>query len=332
MLRSLRNHRLRRKRGKIPSGTDFLSLYEEYVQGLRPGSNNNYTGFCPLHGETPGKSTPSLSVNIDTGLWYCFAGCGGGHARSFLEELGENRSKIDLKIATLPKARKQKRARYKEVTVLPEKLLGVFDYCPTSLLRAGFEEKILFEHDVGYDKELERITFPIRTRSGELVGIVGRRQNPEFGKYKVYTRELLKYGFNVPSLAKTDYLWRGDKVYPALGRKTDVYVVEGFKAALWFVQSGVEMVVALMGSHMSEKQQKEIETYGQRVILCLDNDVAGQKATLNISHKLSAMQRYVVPLPEGIHQPDDLTEEELRDLCERPVTISEVKRKWQIYR
>jgi DNA primase len=216
--------------------------------------------------------------------------------------------------------------------VLPEKLLGVFDYCPTSLLRAGFEEKILFEHDVGYDKELERITFPIRTRSGELVGIVGRRQNPEFGKYKVYTRELLKYGFNVPSLAKTDYLWRGDKVYPALGRKTDVYVVEGFKAALWFVQSGVEMVVALMGSHMSEKQQKEIETYGQRVILCLDNDVAGQKATLNISHKLSAMQRYVVPLPEGIHQPDDLTEEELRDLCERPVTISEVKRKWQIYR
>lgn len=312
----------------MPSETDFEAFYREHVPGLRTGSSSNLTGFCPIHGETPGKSKPSLSVNVETGLWYCFAGCGGGTARSFLEALGTKRSVIDREVAKLPKTARPKRAKSTEVTVLPEKLLGVFDYCPLALLRDGFSKEVLFRHDVGYDKELNRITFPIRAKDGQLVGIVGRRRNPEFGKYKVYTSELLKYGFNVPSFSKTDYLWREDKVLPALAPGDDIFVVEGFKAALWFVQSGFEHVVALMGSHMSEKQERKLLSTGQRIFLCLDNDDAGKKASLKISHKLRGARRLIVPLPDGIHQPDDLTEDELCDVCSTPISISEAKRKW----
>jgi DNA primase len=323
----------RSPRGPAPLETDYLSLYQEYVQGLRPGANSNYMGFCPIHGETPGKSKPSLSVNSDTGLWYCFAGCGGGNARTFLKELGEKRSTIVRKMENLPKAAPGSRRRVKNtekdgITVLPEKLLGVFDFCPTSLLREGFDEDLLFDHDIGYDRKLRRVTFPIRNQLEELVGIVGRRtEKTEYGKYKVYTRELLEYGLTVTSFSKTNYLWREDRV---LNKElSDIYVVEGFKAALWFVQSGIENVVALMGSHMSELQQKKLGESGRRILLCLDNDVAGQKATIKISNQLAASRRFVIPLPEGIHQPDDLTEEELRDLCEAPITISKAKRQWQ---
>lgn len=312
----------------IPSGTDYETFYRKYVPGLRTGSGTNLTGFCPIHGEVPGKSKPSLSVNVETGLWYCFAGCGGGTARTFLEELGESRTVIDREVAKLPKTKRKKRVRT-ETVILPERLLGVFDFCPASLLRDGFSEEILFSHDIGYDKELKRVTYPIRASNGHLVGIVGRRQDPKYGKYKVYTSELEKYGLYVSSFSKTDFLWREDKVLPQLRRGTDIYVVEGFKAALWFVQSGFEHVVALMGSHMSEKQEQKLLGSGQRIVLCLDNDDAGKKASLKISHKLSGCRRSIVPLPDGIHQPDDLTEDELRDFCSNQISISEAKRRWQ---
>lgn len=314
---------------QVHSETDFLALYQEYIPGLKGNSGVNYMGCCPLHGEIPGKSKPSLSVNIENGLWYCFAGCGGGSVKTFLERVGEKRSIIDRKVAALPKTKTKVRAKVSPVVELPEKLLGLYDRCPLALIRDGFKERILFEHDIGYDSELSRITFPIRAHTGKIVGIVGRRRNPEFGKYKVYTRELLKYGFDVQSFSKTDYLWREDKVHPRLSETKTLYVVEGFKAALWFVQSGFDMVVALMGSHMSDVQMRKLESYGKRVILCLDNDVAGKKATLKIADKLSSLSRWVVPLPEGIHQPDDLTEEELEYVCSTPVSISEVKRKWR---
>lgn len=34
------------------------------------------TGLCPLHDD----SKNSFSLNTDTGLWICYAGCGKGNA------------------------------------------------------------------------------------------------------------------------------------------------------------------------------------------------------------------------------------------------------------
>lgn len=327
---------LRKRRDPIPSGTSsLLDIYSSYVQGLRPGSGGNYTGYCPLHGEVPGRSTPSLSVNVENGLWYCFAGCGGGALKSFLKEVGETRSNIDRTLSKVgplsPRRGRIKEAEKPGRLVLPEKLLGVFDECPFDLIDAGFDWRILHEHDIGYDKKLDRITFPIRTIDGDLAGIVGRCRDLESGKYRVYTKELRPYGFNIESFRKSDYLWRADKVQSVLSNREgrpDVYVVEGFKAALWLAQAGIETVVALMGSFLSTRQQRQLERFGGRIVLCLDNDSTGRKATEKIGQKLSAVRTLVVPLPEGIHQPDDLTEEELLELCAVPISISEAKTQW----
>jgi len=312
------------------SDPNFLAIFEKHVVGLRQGSGDNYMGFCPIHGEVPGQSKPSLSINIQTGLWNCFAGCGGGNLRSFLTKVGESRTTID-KIAKRTPAPKISRFKVvREADELPERFLGVFDWCPLQLLEAGFSQRVLFENDIGYDKKLSRVTFPIRDKRGKLVGIVGKQPTGEFGKYKVYTTELAEYGLNVPSFSKGDHLWRIDKVAKELETaRKPVYVVEGFKAALWFCQSGLTNVVALMGSYMTDAQKTLIESLTSKVILCLDNDDAGRAGSLKISQKLQAVKLYVVPLPEGIHQPDDLSEEELQELCRSPVSISEAKRIWQ---
>jgi DNA primase len=307
----------------------FLPEFEKYVPGLRVGSGDNYMGFCPIHGEVPGQSKPSLSVNAATGLWHCFAGCGGGNIRTFLRLLGESSATIDrvAKKSSTKKARPAKREAPPDS--LPERLLGVFDWCPTKLVSEGFSEKVLFENDVGYDKKLSRVTFPVRDKDGKLVGIVGKQPTSEFGKYKVYTTELLEYGLQVPTFSKGDHVWRLNKVATQLKtERKPVYIVEGFKAALWFCQAGINNVVALMGSHMTDAQKKLIESLTSQVILCLDNDDAGHAGSLKISQKLQAARISVVVLPEGIHQPDDLTAAELRELCRTPVSISEARRQW----
>jgi DNA primase len=309
------------------SEASYLDIFEKHVPGLKTGSGDDYMGFCPIHGETPGKSKPSLSVNIKTGLWFCFAGCGGGNIKTFLRKVGESETTIARVAKKVPTKKKKPKAVMDEI---PERLLGLFDWCPLQLVQDGFKEEVLRANDVGYDKKLSRITYPIRDRMGKLVGIVGKQPSSEFGKYKVYTTELQEYGINIPSFSKGDHLWRIDKVAEELkSQRKPVFVVEGFKAALWFCQSGLTNVVALMGSYMTDAQAALVQSLSPQIILCLDNDDAGKNGTIKIAQKLQSSRVYVVALPEGIHQPDDLHESELRELCRTPISVSEARRQWQ---
>ena len=40
-------------------------------------------GLCPLHQD----SRPSFSINLESGLWKCFAGCGAGDLFTLYKEL-----------------------------------------------------------------------------------------------------------------------------------------------------------------------------------------------------------------------------------------------------
>ena len=53
----------------------------EYVSIIRNHKviGNNLTGLCPFHSDTKN----SFSVNLRTGQWNCFAGCGSGNFISF---------------------------------------------------------------------------------------------------------------------------------------------------------------------------------------------------------------------------------------------------------
>ncbi len=63
---------------------DYYTLFAGSVKSLKIAANNQATGLCPLHQD----KHISLSVNLDTGLWKCFAGCGEGNAYQFAERIG----------------------------------------------------------------------------------------------------------------------------------------------------------------------------------------------------------------------------------------------------
>ncbi|GAB6275931.1 MAG: DNA primase [Rectinema sp.] len=68
-------------RQEILDKTDFLSVYQEHVHLQKKGGS--YWGLCPFHSE----KTPSFSVSVDTGLFYCFGCHKGGSVIQFLMDV-----------------------------------------------------------------------------------------------------------------------------------------------------------------------------------------------------------------------------------------------------
>ena len=307
----------------------------KYVTGLKKGAGNNWIGFCPIHGEQAGKSKPSFSLNASTGMWYCFAGCGGGGLPTFLKLLDVPRPRVDslmtrLKPHLTPVEKKkdltQDRGLFQTPYPLPEKILGLYEECPLGLIEAGFTEETLWMHDVGFDEEQQRITFPIRDLTGTLAGISGRDVTGRaMEKYKVYQRELQDLGFQNYHLEKGHYLWRWDRVYPHVygnPERPPVYVTEGFKACLWMVQNGFPNTVALMGASMTDVQKMFLERLGGPIVLCLDNNPAGLKGTARIGYRISGARVLVMRYPPEVQQPDGLPYEALHEAISRALSLS----------
>lgn len=313
---------------------EVSAIFQKHVPGLKRSGGPNWSGCCPLHGEVPGKSRPSFCVNIETGLWICYAGCGAGNIPQFLRALGKTREQVEVTMELvephLRTTRKRPRNRTDDevVTVIPEKLLGLFDSCPNQLIESGFDEQLLYLHDVGFDQKRNRITYAIRDLEGTLVGIMGRQTSTKYGKYMPYLPNEL--GISNYKFEKSQHLWRGDRVFAQTFHaetKDPIYVVEGFKAALWMVQNGYENTVALMGASMSDAQAAILERIGNPVVLFLDNDRAGHDGTLRISYKLSGLRVLAVPYPdETIKQPDDLDPAGLREVINETCSLGRWKK------
>lgn len=320
-----------------------LATAQALVQGLRAGAGGNWIGYCPIHGEVPGKSTPSFSFNVDTGQWNCFAGCGGGGLPQLLKRVGKSNDYVDRIMERLRPLLRPVRAHKQSATTggmfltdypLPERLLGLFEYAPVDLLDAGYDEEVLRNNDVGFDVERGRVTYAIRDLGGTLAGIAGKPVDgvDGVGKYLVYEQELVELGFKNYHFQNRRFLWGWEKVYQAVYHSEDpppVYVTEGYKARLWLVQAGFPLTVALMGTGMSPTQQMFLERLGTKIVLCLDSDPAGRVGTAKIGYKLRgsnvAVMRYPNPEAPKI-QPDDLADDELREALHSPYTFRQWRR------
>ena len=324
--------------------TAALDEAAKYVQGLKRSSEANWIGFCPLHGEEPGKSKPSFSFNEDTGQWYCYSGCGGGGFGYLLKKLGKPRESIDRAMARLKpfltdaarkKSATQAAGLGKATYPLPERLLGLWEKCPSGLLEAGFSEDVLWEHDVGFDEARNRVTWPVRDIEGTLAGIVGRNLDPGplVGKYKTYKEEIRELGFPGYEMQKSHFLWRMDRVYPRLlhgDGKEPLLITEGYKACLWQVQHGFPNTVALQTASMSERQAIQVERLGAPVILCLDNNLAGWKGTAKIGYRLRGCIVHVMTYPDQAQQSDDLSPSQLRDSIHKAAAYSYWRRRHEL--
>lgn len=323
----------------------IVDIVAPHLKGkIKRSGTDNIITLCPFHDD----HSPSFWLNTNNGLWICFS-CGlRGSLKKFLRLSGLSYSSIDIVMEPVQaqielfrqnKERKRRTRFYhdpfKGEVILPEALLGVYDYKPKMLVEDGFEIDLLRSLDIGYDQRLDRVTFPLRDLYGNLVGVSGRATLPgDQPRYKVYRggyrNEKGEYtvgdfgenfdeeyrNFKVESHR---FLWNSHNVYPAvlMQEKPDpVVVTEGFKACMWLLQNGFDRTVALTGVSISEDQRDLlIRMAGSPIVLFLDNDEAGKKATQKEGWRLRKVVQEVLvaTYPEGYEgkSPDDLTREQL---------------------
>jgi len=150
-----------------------------------------------------------------------------------------------------------------------------------------------------YARLVERITFPIYSASGAIVGFGGRTITNHPAKYinspqtKLFNKSRLLYGYH---LAK-------ESIY----KNKKLIVCEGYLDVVMFHQAGFTEAVAGMGTALTTEHLPMLRKGDPKIILAYDGDKAGIAAALKASQMLSVagFDGGVVLFPDG-QDPADL--------------------------
>lgn len=144
-------------------------------------------------------------------------------------------------------------------------------YVEQELLDAG----LVTERESGgvYDRFRHRVVFPIRDERGRMAGFGARILNPD---------DLPKF-LNSPQTAVFDkghLLYGLDRARKPIRAQDQVVIVEGYLDVIALHQAGYANAVSPMGTALTDHQLNLLKRFSRRIILALDPDAAGDKATL----------------------------------------------------
>lgn len=145
-----------------------------------------------------------------------------------------------------------------------------------------------------------KLTLLWKDQAGRAIGIVGR---PILEVAEIKQRELSKYKYS----AGTD-LDKGLIGLSSSRGSDQMILVEGVLDALYLNYKGFKSV-AIGGTNLSASQLQALELSGTKeLLLAMDMDDPGQKATERLIKSLSTskLRVYVVSLPDGYKDPDEL--------------------------
>lgn len=147
----------------------------------------------------------------------------------------------------------------------------------------------------GIDRFRERVTFPIHSFSGRVLGFGARilKNNVKTAKYlnspetEIYHKSNVLYGLS-----------QGKQ---SISKKDVCLLVEGYMDVISLHQSGIENVVASSGTSLTTEQIKLIKRLTENVTILFDGDNAGIKASFRSIDMLltEGMNIRVLLFPDG---------------------------------
>jgi DNA primase len=149
-------------------------------------------------------------------------------------------------------------------------------YSEADLLDAGLASQREQEAEGGrsvYDRFRNRILFPIRDERGRMAGFGARILNPD---------DVPKF-LNSPQSAifdKSSLLYGLERARKPIRAADQAVIVEGYLDVIALHQAGFENVVSPMGTALSEHHLHLLKRFTRKIVLALDPDAAGDKATL----------------------------------------------------
>lgn len=126
-----------------------------------------------------------------------------------------------------------------------------------------------------YDKFRNRIIFPITDKKNRVIAFGGRAIGDEMPKYL--------------NSSETEFFKKNQTLYnfynarKAIFAKGSAIVVEGYMDAIALASSGIENVVAGLGTALGTEHLKELFYTTDKIVICLDGDAAGIRAAKRVS-------------------------------------------------
>jgi len=163
---------------------------------------------------------------------------------------------------------------------------------------------LIIERERGgyYDRFRDRVMFPIRDISSEVIGFGGRIMDSSEPKY-INTPES-------PVFKKRTVLYNLCSA-KGLVRDSGVVVVEGYMDVVSLANSGISNAVATLGTALSEDHVNLLSRFTENITLVFDGDSAGKNAMRRAVEPFLSndMIPKVVVLPTG-KDPDDIVRSE----------------------
>jgi DNA primase len=153
----------------------------------------------------------------------------------------------------------------------------------------------------GNDWFARRLVFPLADARGRVLGFGARRMHEDDPLKAKYVNSPEGELFH-----KASIVYGLDRARAAIAKQERALVVEGYTDVLALRQTGLEPVVASMGTALTDRQLRELGRLARRLFLCFDADAAGEAATLR-GMELAVGQGFdvrVVPLPPGLDPAD----------------------------
>ena len=302
-----------------------VELFSKYFD-----SGDNVMVCCPYH-KGGQERRPSAGIRKSDGTLHCFqcgkvagldemvANCFGqadpiwGYRwllRNFATVKVEERSAIKLDF----KRNSGVSDSPIDDVFVSEEELDSYRYSHKYMYERGLNANVIEQFDIGYDRDTDSITFPVRYWDGD-----------KFGKTIFIARRQIKTKrFDLPK-DKQKPLYGLYEIWADIGEKTKysgiknvnaIYVCEGLFDCLRLWCNG-KYAVAGFGCLFSDYQIELLRGLPTRhLVLALDNDKAGREATKRLRSVIKNKVITEVVLPRGKKDIGECSDEEIQNLEE----------------
>ena len=183
---------------------------------------------------------------------------------------------------------------------IPESELEKYRYFHPYMYKRKLTDEIIILFDIGYDKETDCITFPVRDIEGNCLFIARRSVKSKF----------FNYPSNIEKPVYGLYELNLQNEFP-----NEIYICESMIDALTLWTHN-KYAVALNGLG-TDYQYKQLNNMPcRKFILATDNDIAGQNARIRLRHKIRGKIITEIKLPTNRKDINECTWNEVENLFE----------------
>jgi 5S rRNA maturation endonuclease (ribonuclease M5) len=295
------------------TGTTDLQhvLVDLGVEVTRAGERE-ISGKCPVHLSRTGHvdRSPSWSMNAETGLWICYS-CGArGTLVGLISELtGDKTSIIDVHSFLINSSLQRLEREYLPE---PEPEVDWLSYSRFSevplpyLYNRNLDASATRKHGVRWDVENKAWVIPIVSPMGDLMGWQSKK---------------VDWVRNYPVGIKKSHTLFGIERFTA---QTAVLVESPLDVVRMSTVLSDVQGLATFGAFVSTEQIKLLNSVASRVIVAMDNDEAGLKASKSLFKNLPRFDKGVLWLnyrDTNAKDIGDMTDEEIKNAVDTASAI-----------